>query len=222
MMEDGAPELPAAAARRPFTALRQFARRAAESVEERCDLCGERIGQQHRHLLDIRSRQLLCACRACTLLFDQAAAGVGARRLVPTRYLSIGAFQLGDAEWDSLQVPVNMAFFTANSVLGRVQAFYPSPAGPTESLLGLDTWEEMRRRNPILGEMAPDVEALLVNRLRGAREHYLVPIDECYRLVGLIRLGWRGLGGGREVWQEIEQFFAGVKERAVPVEVPHA
>lgn len=221
-MEEGVSEQPAAADRRPFTTLRHYASRATARVEEQCDLCGERIGVQHRHLLDIHSRQLLCACRACALLFDQEAAGAGARRLVPTRYLSIAGFQITDVEWESLQVPVNMAFFTANSRLGRVQALYPSPAGPTESLLSFDTWEDLQRRNPILGEMAPDVEALLVNRLREGREQYLVPIDECYRLVGLIRLGWRGLSGGREMWQEIERFFAGLKERAVAAEVSHA
>lgn len=204
----------------PFAALRQFARRAATIAEEHCDLCGEAVGREHRHLLDIPSRQLLCACRACTILFDQAAAGAGARRLIPTRYRAIPDFQITDAEWDSLQIPVNMAFFTTNSVVGRVQALYPSPAGPTESLLHFDTWEEVRRRNPVVQEMAPDVEALLIYRLRQAREQYLVPIDECYRLVGLIRMGWKGLSGGREVWQEIERFFAALKARTAPGGVP--
>ena len=34
-------------------------------------------------------------------------------------------------------------------------------------------------------------------------QYYIVPIDECYRLVGLIRMHWRGLSGGTEVWKEI-------------------
>jgi hypothetical protein len=34
-----------------------------------------------------------------------------------------------------------------------------------------------------------------------------MPIDECYRLVGLIRLNWRGLSGGSEVWEEVDKFF---------------
>jgi len=61
------------------------------------------------------------------------------------------------------------------------------------------------------------VEALLVNRVRGTREHFLVPIDECYRLVGLIRMHWRGLSGGREVWEEIEQFFEELRGRSKTV-----
>jgi hypothetical protein len=62
--------------------------------------------------------------------------------------------------------------------------------------------------------MERDVEALLVNRVRGARQHFLVPMDECYSLVGLIRMRWRGLSGGREVWEEIERFFEGLRERS--------
>jgi hypothetical protein len=60
--------------------------------------------------------------------------------------------------------------------------------------------------------MERDVEALLVNRVRGAREHFLVPIDECYSLVGLIRMHWRGLSGGREVWEKIDRFFQDLRE----------
>jgi hypothetical protein len=51
------------------------------------------------------------------------------------------------------------------------------------------------------------VEALLVNRARGARMHFVVPIEDCYRLAGLIRTRWRGLSGGEEVWKEIDGFF---------------
>jgi hypothetical protein len=70
--------------------------------------------------------------------------------------------------------------------------------------------------------MEADVEALLVNRIghvRGfaAAEYYVLPIDECYKLVGLIRANWRGLSGGTEVWREIGQFFDGLKRRATVV-----
>jgi hypothetical protein len=59
----------------------------------------------------------------------------------------------------------------------------------------------------VLTELAPDLEALLVSRARGMREHWLVPIDDCYDLVGLIRTHWRGFDGGREVWIAINRFF---------------
>jgi Family of unknown function (DUF5947) len=81
----------------------------------------------------------------------------------------------------------------------------------------LSAWEDIEKGNPVLEGMERDVEALLVNRVRGAREHFLVPIDECYSLVGLIRTHWRGLSGGREVWEEIRRFFEGLRERSKTV-----
>jgi hypothetical protein len=100
-----------------------------------------------------------------------------------------------------------MAFFFRNTRAERVSAFYPSPAGPTESLLELEAWTELEADNPVLTELESDVEALLVSRARGMNEHWLVPIDDCYELVGIIRSRWRGFGGGEEVWSEIDGFF---------------
>jgi hypothetical protein len=141
---------------------------------------------------------------------------------VPRRVSLLSDFTLSDAEWDGLMVPINMAFFFKNSLEKRVIAMYPSPAGAMESLLALESWNDIAARNSVLAEMEPDVEALLVNRLgysRGhsAPEYYLLPIDECYKLVGLIRMHWKGLSGGTEVWQELGQFFSGLKARAVEI-----
>ena len=102
-------------------------------------------------------------------------------------------------------------------------ALYPSPAGATESLLPLEAWQQIVENNPILKQMQPDVEALLVNRTHETRDYYYVSIDECYKLVGLIRSHWRGLSGGTEVWKEIGRFFARLKERSGPApEQDHA
>ena len=182
--------------------------------EERCDLCSEPIAAEHRHLLDLERRQILCACGACKILFDWKEAGGERYRLIPERCLEIADFDLDDARWQSLRIPVDMAFFFASTAVGRVVAFYPSPMGATESLLELEAWEDLQARNPLLAELEPDVEALLVNRARGAREHWLVPVDRCYGLVGLIRMRWKGLAGGEEVWEEIGRFFDGLRERA--------
>jgi hypothetical protein len=194
--------------------LREIARGAAAQAQtparpklEECEMCGEPIAPEHRHLLDLESRELKCACRACTLLFDRRAAGGGHFRLVPDRRLRIDDLELDDARWADLAIPVDMAFFFHKSDEAKVVAYYPSPAGPTESLLELDAWEEIERDNPVLGSLEPDVEALLVNRARGARKQYVVPIEDCYRLVGLIRTNWRGFSGGSEVWERIEAFF---------------
>ena len=164
-------------------------------------------------MVDLSSRQLKCTCRPCSILFDSRAAGGGHFRLVPDRRLSIHDFELDDTRWASLRIPVEMAFFFHNTQVDRVVAFYPSPAGATESLLELEAWLELEAANPILSELDPDVEALLVSRARGAREHWLVPIDDCYDLVGLMRLRWKGLSGGQEVWEEIEHFFERLRAR---------
>lgn len=193
-------------------AQRSSAERAAAS--EQCDLCAAPIASSHRHVLDLRNRELMCSCRPCSLLFDREAAGRGNYRLVPERRLRLETFELSELDWERLRIPVEMAFFFHHSGEGRVMAFYPSPMGPTESQLELATWDELERANPILRTMEPDVEALLVNRARGARSHWLVPIDDCYALVGVIRTRWRGFTGGKEVWQEIDRFFAALDAKA--------
>ncbi len=78
--------------------------------------------------------------------------------------------------------------------------------GPTESLLTVDI--------AVMEQLADDVEALLVNRVRGARRQWIVPIDVCYALVGLIRTRWRGLTGGADVWRELERFYEGLDRRS--------
>jgi len=185
-----------------------------EAALEHCELCGDTIPGEHRHLLDLRDRELLCSCRACSLLFADPAAGAGRYKLVSDRRLRLDGFAMSDAAWEELRLPVDIAFLFHSTPEGRVVAFYPSPMGATESQLQLAAWEQLEATNPVLESMAPDVEALLVNRARGARRAWLVGIDECYALVGLIRTRWRGLTGGREVWQAITEFFEDLDRRS--------
>jgi hypothetical protein len=186
---------------------------------EQCELCSAALAPEHAHLLDLTSRQLLCACGPCAILFSGQQ--TGQYRLVPRRIQALPDFRMTDAQWEALLIPIGLAFFFHRTPPGKVVALYPSPAGATESLLPLEAWEELAAENPVLRELGPDVEALLVNRVGQVREHYRVQIDECYRLVGLIRTTWRGLSGGPEVWGAIGQFFAGLSERAEG-ETPHA
>jgi Family of unknown function (DUF5947) len=179
----------------------------AAEPQEICDLCGEPVEPGHRHIVDVADRRILCACRACTILFDRPGAGGGHLKMLPTRRRRLEGFSLDDAAWERLRIPVDMAFFFRSTPAERVLAFYPSPMGPTESLLELETWTELEAANPVLAEMEDDVEALLVSRAHGAREHWIVPIDDCYELVGVIRSRWKGLAGGEEVWEAIDRFF---------------
>lgn len=197
-------------------ALAQQGSQVAADEQEHCDLCGLPVPAEHRHVVDLQTRQLLCTCRACAVLFDRSAAGGGHYRLVPDRRLRLEGFELGDATWDQLKIPVEMAFFFTSSAHERVMAFYPGPMGATESRLELETWQEVKSSNQILGTMEPDVEALLVNRVKGARRYWLVPLEDCYRLVALIRTRWRGFTGGKEVWLEINRFFDDLDQRSRP------
>ncbi len=187
---------------------------AAAESDERCELCNGPIPSAHRHLLELDSRELMCACRPCSLLFERGGSGAGRYKLLPERRLRLEDFQMSEQAWEQLRIPVEMAFFFRSSVAERVLAYYPGPMGPTESQLQLSSWRELELANPILEQLELDVEALLVNRVHGARRQWLVPLDECYALVGVIRTHWRGLTGGSDVWREIDGFFEQLDRRA--------
>jgi hypothetical protein len=194
-----------------------------EPVQEVCELCATPVPAQHPHLVQVAERRMLCACGPCGFLFDNPGAGGGGYRRVPDRYLSDPDFRLTDAQWDELQIPVGMAFFLHNCAQGKVIACYPGPAGATESELGLEAWAAGLGAGRLAAELEPDVEALLVRRDKagsgaaGSAEGLLVPIDACYRLVGLVKLHWRGFDGGAEAWHEIDGFFDALREQARPV-----
>jgi hypothetical protein len=196
---------------------------------EHCELCSLALGSAHQHLFAIGNRKIVCACEACAVLFSDARARKFKR--IPRGSRRFADFALDDMQWDALRVPIGLAFFfyesdsarspsvSAGSTAPRalpdgrasdtscIKAFYPSPAGATESLLDLSAWKEIESANPLLARMDSDVEALLVNRIGNTRDYYITPIDQCYRLVGLIRTNWRGLSGGAEVWIKVEEFF---------------
>lgn len=198
-------------------ALRNFlqVREQARVAEEHCQICGAPIASAHRHLLELASHALHCACDACALLFSSAGASQGKYRLIPRRVLALRDFRMTDEQWEELMLPVNMLYLFNSTEAGRVLAFYPSPAGAMKSLLQLEHWETLVAANPILNELEPDVEALLINRIGQARAYYVVPIDACYRLVGLLRVSWKGLSGGQEAREKIASEFADIQARAI-------
>ena len=193
---------------------------AAEA--EHCEMCAEVLTNRHGHLVDTEKRSLACACRACYLLFTHEGAAGGRYRAVPERICHDPERPLTDADWNELQIPVAMAFFFFNSALGRVVAGYPSPGGTTECELDLAAWDRLAAAYPLLGEMAPDVEAIFVNRAENGSaeprgdvppnppdkgEVFLIPIDMCYSLVGELRLLWQGFDGGAEVRAALAAFL---------------
>lgn len=187
-----------------------------EPVGERCEMCSEPIADQHQHVVNVEGRQLMCVCRGCYLLFTDSNAGLR-YRAVPDRYVMFPDLALGRREWESLQIPVGLAFFFLNSALNRMVAFYPGPAGATESELDLDTWETVRAADPRVDLLAEDTEALIVLIPDDETEPpvcHLVPIDACYEFVGRLRMLWRGFDGGQDVRNYIDEFFGTLEERS--------
>jgi len=191
--------------------------RAVAPPQEHCGVCRQAIDdEQHEHLIDLEKRALLCSCSTCATLFAQEGTAPVARyRVVPKRVLVDPNFQMDDAQWAALAVPVRLAFVFFNSRLARWVALYPSPGGAAEAELPDDTLRDVGAATRLVAEIAPDVEALLVYGRRASRlETFLVPIDDCYRLVGEVRRHWQGINGGDLVWRRIEAFFGEVRGRA--------
>jgi hypothetical protein len=202
----------------PLRNLRRLvADRPAPVVGERCEMCAEPIGDDHPHVVNLESRALMCTCRACYLLFTDEAAELR-YRAVPDRYLWFPDVSLDARSYDELEIPVGLAFLFSSSVLNRTVAFYPGPAGATESELPLAAWERIVAANPELRVLRADVEALLLRANSGGDSFscHLVPIDACYALVGRLRQVWRGFDGGTEAHQAMDDFFADVAARSRP------
>lgn len=208
---------------RALTVLHRFARRevpvrtAAPAATESCELCAEPLPADHRHLMEIAPSEtghaVRCVCRACTLLFNRDVQG-GRYRLIPDRRLLLRDFAIDDTQWQALQVPVGLAFIGYRTASGKTVASYPGAVGAVEAEIDPASWEKLQKGHPVLGTLEPDVEALLIHRVRDARGYFVAPIDDCYRLAGLVRSHWRGLTGGTRVWEEVGRFFEELERRS--------
>ena len=199
---------------RAMTGLRRFLvdDPAAAEVQERCELCATPIPPSTRTWCRWPSGGCCAPAGPAGSCSTTRAPAVAATPGCRTGTWSTRRSRLTEDRWDALQIPVGMAFFLHNSVRGAIVACYPSPAGATESELSLDAWGDGIGAGPLAAQLLPDVEALLVRR--EPAECLLVPIDACYRLVGLVRLHWRGFDGGAEAWSAINTFFADLHSRA--------
>ena len=183
-------------------------------AEERCEFCAVDIGERHGHVADVVDHRLLCVCRPCYLLFAPRGAGGGRYRGVGEDVRRVDGLSLTAGDWDALRIPVDLAFFFGQTGAEHLLAFYPGPGGATESLLDLGAWADISAANPVLDTLVPDVEAVLLRKNGDRFACYIVPIDVCYELVGIVRLNWTGLGGGSEVWQAIDAYFDVLDQRA--------
>jgi hypothetical protein len=191
------------------------ANRQVAEPGDRCEMCSETITEEHQHVVNVEGRQLLCVCRGCYLLFTDQHAQLR-YRAVPDRYLAFPDFALDRRRWEALQIPVGLAFFFRNSALDRMVAFYPGPAGATESELDMVAWNDIRAADPRVDMLADDTEALLVRvpEDAGAPDCHLLPIDACYEFVGRLRMLWRGFDGGGDVRTYMDEFFDAIDDRS--------
>ena len=147
-----------------FGALRQFVRRKRDV--ERCELCSAEVGADHPHLIEPASRKLLCTCDACAILFS----GMGTKyKRVPRRVLALADFHLSDGQWESLMIPISMAFFFRSTPDAGWSLFIPAPRERRSRCCRSKPGKTSRTPIPSLKEMEADVEALLVNRVGHAR-----------------------------------------------------
>jgi hypothetical protein len=176
-----------------------------------CELCPIGIGEDHRHLLHLHERRIICVCETCWSMRS----GDPEFRPPGSRTLWLDDFVMTDEVWSAFQIPIGLTFLLRSSVTGGVVALYPSPAGATESELELTAWDALREANPVLDQLEPDAEALIVNRTSADHQYAIVPVDQCYSMVGLIKSRWQGITGGRSVEEAIAAFFDRVRERAM-------
>lgn len=191
---------------------------AADAAEHHCDLCSEPLPEEHPHLLEVTGQRISCACRACGLLFDRKEAAGGRYRTVPHLRRPLPDLRIDDVVWAGLGVPVRLAFFVRHEPTGdRVEPFvtahYPSPLGVVGATVDEPAWRRVEEANPGLVEVL-DTEVVALLTHRGRDEHWLVGVDDCYRLTARVRHQWSGMTGGDEVWRGIEEFFTGLRAGA--------
>ncbi len=177
---------------------------------ETCDLCGAALDADHRHMLHMEERRIECTCEACWALRS----GDPEYRPVGTRVEWLPELEMSGERWAGFNIPIGLAFFMRSTAAGGVVAMYPSPAGATESPLDESVWAALVADNPELERLESDAEGLVVNRLAEPPQYAVAPIDDCYKLVGLVKANWEGISGGDRLEAAIRGYFEELRERA--------
>ena len=183
--------------------LGRLARPEPVEEQEKCEVCGSSIAVDHRHLLELGERRILCSCEPCIAMRS----GLENYCPVGTRFVWLENVEFPNELWAAFQLPIGLAFFFRSTGVNAVVALYPSPAGATESELHFETWTRLADMNPVLRDLEPDAEALIVNRMADTPAFAIAPIDRCYMLVGLVKAAWEGISGGAGMEKAIEDYF---------------
>jgi Fe-S cluster biogenesis protein NfuA len=184
---------------------------SAHGDDGHCELCPVGLGDNHRHLLHLTERRIICVCETCWSVHS----GDPEYRPTGGRTVWLEDFVLDDEAWSGFQIPIGLAFMLHSSLTDDMVTLYPSPAGVTEAELDTLAWARMTSDNPILHDLVPDAEALIISRLGGRPQYAIAPLDECYRLVGMIKERWSGISGGPELTATVAEFFDGLRGVAV-------
>jgi hypothetical protein len=177
-------------------------------LEANCDLCGTSMPEEHRHLLHLDDRRIVCACESCWALRS----GDTEYRPTGSRVVWLEDLDMPEELWARFRIPIGLAFFLLGD--DGVAAFYPSPVGATEAEIDPEAWAELGERNAAVRGLETHAETLILDRMGERGRAVIAPTDEAYRLVGLIKLHWEGISGGAAVGEAVDGFFAELRERA--------
>lgn len=182
-----------------------------DTAENACAFCQSSTAAHYRHLLDVPSRKILCACQQCASHVEPLEENF---KLIPTTARRLSDFQMTDYQWDGLSLPINLAFFYRDNLSGEMAVVYPQPDGLVKDTLSNAQWAVLEEENPALAEMQADIEALLVNRVGFARDYFIAPVDQCHELADRLLLRWRQGPDGEQAWGEIHEFFTALRKEA--------
>jgi hypothetical protein len=180
-----------------LAALRRFAQ--ARPVEERCELCAASIGEPHEHLYEPVKRTLMCACKACGLLFPET--GEASYRRLVTRTPTRCAVAFEERDWALLDLPVRLAFLMPSQVHARLFVSFPNARGATESQLPLDRWNQLCGRHPALASLLPELDVLALDARQAPMRSAWMSVDLYLGMLGRLR----GASLAVQAWQEFEQ-----------------